>query len=115
MQTQNPPGGVSKQDNANLPRRKILLISNVLVRRQEEIKSFSLSGRKQFAIREFLPAAFDRLCDFVPGKRSGNSARRAVIKEDAHCSRQARWQEPERCPDCGRQNPAQPESAPALH
>jgi len=86
VQTYNPPGGVSKYDNANLPGSQVLLIPNVLIGSEQKIKPFCLSRCQQFAIGDLLPTTVNCLCDIIPRKRSGNAARCAVIKENAHRS-----------------------------
>ncbi len=84
MEPDGRPLLISEHHNGNLSTGKILLITNVLVRGQEQFVAGVLGLPEQFTIREFVPTDLSCKGHFVSGESAGDGVRGAVIEENSH-------------------------------
>ena len=59
----DPPDAISKDHNRYLATAKILLVSDSFVSGQQKVETVGFRKLQQVAVRDFVPAAFDRLSD----------------------------------------------------
>lgn len=68
MQSQDGPLRIAKDDERDLPGRKILLVPDIFVRRDYCLKTGQFRLPEQVAIRKSVPSLLDRFRDLVPGR-----------------------------------------------
>ena len=61
---------------------KVLLVTDVLVRRDHDFKPRLLGGLDQFAVFEFFPAARPRLLHGVAGEKTRQASGRSVVEKN---------------------------------
>jgi hypothetical protein len=66
VSAQGRPLLVSENDESDSPARQVLLVANVLVGRQQNVKTCRLRDRYQFAVNKPIPSALDCLHDYWP-------------------------------------------------
>jgi hypothetical protein len=74
----------AKDNNGSLPPRKILLMTDILVRCQQNFKPSRFSSVEQVAILYFVPSQRSALFDNVTAEGSDDSARGGVVQQDKH-------------------------------
>src|SRR5580658_184909 len=79
-----PFGGAREDNDRNLPSRKVLLVPDSPVRRDEQVKSCLLSGVQQGAVGQPVPSPGLGRDNGVKRKDSGETDRRSVIKPNEH-------------------------------
>jgi hypothetical protein len=99
MPPQNGPLLIAEDEERNSPARQILLVTNVLVSGDQEIKPCRLGGGYQFAVNQSIPSSFDRFNHGVAFEHMSKGCRGAVIEEDEHRPA-ARAAEQEERPNC---------------
>ena len=62
MEAQHRPLRIAKHDNSDVATRQVLLITDILIRGQEDVEAGCLSGVKQISIAQRIPA--QRFCIF---------------------------------------------------
>jgi hypothetical protein len=79
------PLGAARQNNeGDTAHAQVLLVADAAVSCEQLLEPRSLSRAQELAIAERVPALALRRVHCVPGQRTGQSLRRAVVKEDEH-------------------------------
>jgi len=71
---------LTEHDDRNLPARQILLISDVLVGRQEHVKTSRFCGTQQFPILKWLPTFLRGCANFMRLKVKADGNRHRLIE-----------------------------------
>ena len=81
---QDGPLLVAENHEGNSPSSQVLLVTNVFVGRQQNVKAVCFGRRYQVAVQQPVPASFNRLDRDVPFESVTKGGRYTVIEEDAH-------------------------------
>ncbi len=79
-----PLRAARQNDKGDAPHLQVLLVADAAVGREQQFEPRLFRGVQERAIAECVPAPGLRRVDCVPGQRTGQSLRRAVVKEDEH-------------------------------
>ena len=79
-----PPRRTRQNYDGNLPAREVLLVSDSLVRGEQEINRRFLCHLQQSAVSKPVPTFCFGRDDGVAGKRTGKAPWRSVVKENEH-------------------------------
>jgi len=78
------PRGIAKHYDSDFSALQILLVADIFIRSQHQLEPLRLSLRQKLAVRNSVPAALYRFRYLVNSKRRRYTARRAVVKQNAH-------------------------------
>src|ERR1700733_6705769 len=73
-----------KYDQRDLAIPKVLLMPDVVVRRDQDFETGLLGDVEQLAVPHFLPTPRPRLLHSMAGEETGKTSRRAVIEKHEH-------------------------------
>ena len=79
-----PLGAARQSDEGDAPRSQVLLVADAAVGREQQLEPCRFRGVQERAIAQCVPAPGLRRVDCVPGQRTRQSLRRAVVKEDEY-------------------------------
>jgi hypothetical protein len=115
MQPHKRPRRVAENHQGDVATGKVLLVAQVLVRRQEYVKTSFFRRRQQIPVRQAILSALFGCRNDVPFQMTNKAIRSAFVKEDAHPSYWPHRPAPAAEQRCGQQNPAPPEFARGSH
>jgi hypothetical protein len=75
---------IDRHDNGNSAARKILLVPNVLVGRQQQFVAGFLGLAQQIAVLECVPADLASERNLMPDKTAGDRIQSAVVEMNPH-------------------------------
>jgi len=73
-----------KHHKRDLAIPKVLLMPDVVVRRDQDFETGLLGDIEQLAVRQFFPPPRPRLLHRMAGEETGETSRRAVIEKNQH-------------------------------